>query len=131
MLRSGLDLSGARLALAAASHSGEPFQLDLVRKMLAEHGLTEVRPAVPARTSPWTRARRRRTSPRGRTRARSRGMNCSGKHAAMLAACAQRAGPLETYLDPDHPLQQLIARHLEAPPATPSRTPAWTAAARR
>jgi L-asparaginase II len=39
VLRAGLDLSGERLALAAASHSGEGFHLDLVRKMLAEHGL--------------------------------------------------------------------------------------------
>ncbi|SCE54450.1 L-asparaginase II, partial [Streptomyces sp. Termitarium-T10T-6] len=39
ILRAGLDLSGERLALAAASHSGEPFHLDLARKMLAEHGL--------------------------------------------------------------------------------------------
>ena len=28
MLRSGLDLDGELLALAAASHSGEPFHLD-------------------------------------------------------------------------------------------------------
>lgn len=40
VLRAGLDLSGERLALAAASHSGEGFHLDLVRKMLAEHGLS-------------------------------------------------------------------------------------------
>jgi L-asparaginase II len=31
MLRAGLDLAGERLALAAASHSGEPFHRDLVR----------------------------------------------------------------------------------------------------
>src|SRR6478735_9394190 len=40
ILRAGLELSGERLALAAASHSGEPFHLELVRKMLAEHGLS-------------------------------------------------------------------------------------------
>lgn len=40
ILRAGLDLSGERLALAAASHSGEGFHLELVRTMLAEHGLT-------------------------------------------------------------------------------------------
>lgn len=40
VLRAGLDLSGERLALAAASHSGEDFHLALVRTMLAEHGLT-------------------------------------------------------------------------------------------
>ena len=32
-------------------------------------------------------------------------MNCSGKHAAMLATCVVSGWPTETYLDPDHPLQ--------------------------
>jgi L-asparaginase II len=35
-------------------------------------------------------------------------MNCSGKHAAMLAVCALRDWPLDSYLDPGHPLQRLI-----------------------
>jgi L-asparaginase II len=35
-------------------------------------------------------------------------MNCSGKHTAMLAASPHRGWPLRTYLDPAHPLQQLI-----------------------
>lgn len=34
--------------------------------------------------------------------------NCSGKHAGMLAVCKQRHWPLETYLKPKHPVQQLI-----------------------
>jgi L-asparaginase II len=41
-------------------------------------------------------------------------MNCSGKHAAMLALCAAKGWPLDTYLDPQHPLQQLIAETLES-----------------
>ena len=36
-------------------------------------------------------------------------MNCSGKHAAMLATCVANGWPIETYLAPDHPLQQVIA----------------------
>lgn len=34
--------------------------------------------------------------------------NCSGKHAGMLAVCQQRSWPLQTYLQRNHPLQQLI-----------------------
>ena len=34
-------------------------------------------------------------------------MNCSGKHAAMLATCVANGWPIETYLAPDHPLQQV------------------------
>jgi len=35
-------------------------------------------------------------------------MNCSGKHAAMLATCVAAGWPAETYRDPDHPLQREI-----------------------
>jgi L-asparaginase II len=35
-------------------------------------------------------------------------MNCSGKHAAMLATCVANGWPTESYLDPSHPLQQRI-----------------------
>ncbi len=35
-------------------------------------------------------------------------MNCSGKHAAMLLACAVNDWPTNGYLDPAHPLQQHI-----------------------
>ena len=36
-------------------------------------------------------------------------MNCSGKHAAMLATCVTNGWDTATYLDPDHPLQRAIA----------------------
>jgi L-asparaginase II len=35
-------------------------------------------------------------------------MNCSGKHAAMLATCVHNDWPVHDYLDPAHPLQQRI-----------------------
>src|SRR5205814_4319058 len=34
--------------------------------------------------------------------------NCSGKHAGMLAAARALGAPLETYLEPTHPVQQRI-----------------------
>jgi L-asparaginase II len=34
--------------------------------------------------------------------------NCSGKHSGFLAHCVQHGLPLDTYLDPAHPLQQAI-----------------------
>ena len=37
-------------------------------------------------------------------------MNCSGKHAAMLATCVINGWPIENYLDREHPLQQAIAK---------------------
>ena len=41
MLRAGLDLEGELLALVCASHSGEAFHLDGVRRILAGAGLDE------------------------------------------------------------------------------------------
>jgi L-asparaginase II len=36
-------------------------------------------------------------------------MNCSGKHAAMLATCVARGWPTDSYRDLDHPLQASLA----------------------
>jgi len=40
-------------------------------------------------------------------------MNCSGKHAAMLATCVARGWDPHTYRDPDHPLQRHITATIE------------------
>jgi L-asparaginase II len=106
ILRAGLDLAGERLAIAAASHSGEAFHLDLVRTMLTEHGLTDERLQCPP-DLPLDPAQAEAYLASGAVRERV-AMNCSGKHTAMLAACALRGWPLDSYLDPGHPLQQLI-----------------------
>ncbi|MFF8832255.1 asparaginase [Streptomyces sp. NPDC015131] len=112
LLRAGLELSGERLALAAASHSGEPAHLDLARKMLAEHGFSEADlqtppdlPLDPVEAEAYLAA--------GRVRERIT-MNCSGKHAAMLAACAANGWDPAGYLDPAHPLQRLILDEVQA-----------------
>ncbi|OEV06227.1 asparaginase [Streptomyces nanshensis] len=116
MLRAGLDLSGPRLALATASHSGEPFHQDLVRKMLAEHGLTEeLLQCPPELPLDQAEAARAVAGAGSEEAACSRvAMNCSGKHSAMLATCAANGWPQETYLEPSHPLQQLVAETLES-----------------
>ncbi|WP_376738524.1 asparaginase [Streptomyces noursei] len=106
ILRAGLDLSGERLALAAASHSGEAFHLDLVRTMLAEHGLSAELLQTPP-DLPLDPQEAEHYLAAGNVRDPLT-MNCSGKHTAMLAACALNGWPLETYLAQDHPLQQLI-----------------------
>ncbi|MFD9758258.1 asparaginase [[Kitasatospora] papulosa] len=106
ILRAGLDLSGERLALAAASHSGEGFHLELVRTMLAEHGLEPDDlqtppdlPLDPVEAEAYLAA--------GGVR-EPLTMNCSGKHAAMLAVCVRNGWDTATYLDPAHPLQRLV-----------------------
>ncbi|MEV8569450.1 asparaginase [Streptomyces sp. NPDC051322] len=111
VLRAGLELAGERLAVASASHSGEPFHLELVRKMLAEHGLREADLQCPA-DLPLDPVEAESYLAAGRGRERIT-MNCSGKHTAMIAACELNGWPTDTYLDQDHPLQQLVLSVVE------------------
>jgi L-asparaginase II len=107
MLRAGLDLSGAELALTAASHSGERYHLDGVRRLLARGGLspealqnTPDLPLDPQESLAWQLA--------GRS-ASALAQNCSGKHAAMLLCCVENGWPIADYRDPGHPLQRHLA----------------------
>jgi L-asparaginase II len=111
MLRAGLDLEGKLLALAAASHSGEAFHVAGVREILAGAGLHEGALRCPPALPLDERALRQVLREGGD--ADRVHMNCSGKHAAMLAACAAGRWPTESYLDPDHPLQREIRRTVE------------------
>jgi L-asparaginase II len=111
MLRSGLELDGELLALAAASHSGEDFHVEGVRKILSGAGLSEDDLRCPP-SWPLDTQTARRLIARGQDESRIR-MNCSGKHAAMLATCVQNGWPTTGYLAPDHPLQQAIRRTVE------------------
>lgn len=112
VLAAGLDLTGERLALAAASHSGEEFHLALVERMLAEHGLSEADLQCPP-DHPLDPAEAALHLAAGRPRSRVT-MNCSGKHTAMLAACGLNGWSRTDYLAPGHPLQRLIADRLAA-----------------
>jgi L-asparaginase II len=111
VLRAGLDMDGERLALAAASHSGEAFHLELVRKMLAGHGLTADELLTPA-DLPLDPVEAEAYLASGQVRDKVT-MNCSGKHAAMLAVCAVNGWDRKDYLDPAHPLQQLVRTVVE------------------
>ncbi|WP_028650279.1 asparaginase [Nocardioides halotolerans] len=107
MVRLGLDLPPDLLALACASHSGEAFHLDGVRRILAlgdldESALRNVRD-YPLDDAAKVAAIRAGEEPR------TLFMNCSGKHAAMLLTCVVNGWDTETYLSPEHPLQQAIA----------------------
>ncbi|MES4891187.1 asparaginase [Streptomyces sp. NPDC096012] len=111
VLRAGVALDGERLALAAASHSGEAFHRDLVRTMLREHGLSPEQLRCPP-ALPLDQEEQEAYLAAGGRRDRV-AMNCSGKHTAMLAAATLRKWPLESYLEPDHPLQRLIRTVVE------------------
>jgi L-asparaginase II len=107
MLRAGLELRDELLALACASHSGEDFHVEGVRRILHGVGLDESALRTPPGW-PLDDEVRDQLVRAGGTRTPVH-MNCSGKHAAMLATCVANGWPTETYLDPEHPLQRAIA----------------------
>jgi L-asparaginase II len=104
MLRHGLRLDGEDLALACASHSGEPRHVRGVLGLLERYGLGEddlrCPEAVPMREPAGVESRRA-------------AMNCSGKHAAMLATCVEAGWDRPGYTDPEHPLQRAVAATIE------------------
>ena len=111
MVRVGLPLRDRLLALCCASHSGEPFHLEGVREILDSTGLDETALQTPP---DWP------VEPRVRTAYLRAGgepapiaMNCSGKHAGMLATCVVNGWDVSTYRDPAHPLQQQIVHTFE------------------
>ncbi|WP_270886841.1 asparaginase [Pedococcus sp. 5OH_020] len=111
MVRAGLRMPPAHLALASASHSGEGFHVAAVREMLASCGLGE-EALQNTPDYPVDEASREAVIRAGGTRLPIT-QNCSGKHAAMLATCVVNGWDVATYRDPSHPLQQAIAATLE------------------
>ena len=121
MLRCGLDLDGKLLALAAPSHSGEDFHLAGVREILSGAGLDEgalLCPAALPLDAAAAQAVVRRAADGADPRQRLY-MNCSGKHAAMLASCVAAGWPAASYTDPQHPLQDAIRELVQRMAAEP------------
>ncbi len=106
MVRQGLDLPPELLALACASHSGELFHVEGARAILAGAGLDESALQTPP-DYPLDDGAREQVIRDGGAKAPVL-MNCSGKHAAMLATCVANGWDTATYLEPDHPLQRAI-----------------------
>lgn len=102
--------SGEELAVMAASHDAEPIHLEAVRVILAKAGLEEsmLRCGAhePGNAEAAEKLRRRGEKPSAIHN------NCSGKHAGMLAVCRVQGWPLDSYLEPEHPLQLRIWRTL-------------------
>ena len=112
MLRAGWRPDDDRqIALACASHNGEPEHVDVVRRILAAAGLDESAldntPDLPLdRDAAHALIR----SGGGADRLHQ---NCSGKHAAMLATCVATGWPTSSYRSPEHPLQLALRGTVE------------------
>lgn len=105
--RLGLDLPPEHLAVSCASHGGYPVHLAVVGQILDDYGYTAADlQCTPGR--PLAPDADRYQASRGRTAPERIFHNCSGKHAGWLAACSVAGLDPRTYLDPHHPLQELV-----------------------
>ncbi|MFL6065086.1 MAG: asparaginase [Friedmanniella sp.] len=111
MLRTGLKVDGEQLAVVCASHSGEPFHLAAVRAILAEAGLEESALQTPP-DWPLNDLAREAAIRAGGSKS-PLFMNCSGKHAGMLATTVAGGADITSYRDPDHPTQLGILRAID------------------
>jgi L-asparaginase II len=104
-------LSDEELALACASHSGEPGHVEGVARMLAKAGLDA--PALACGTH-WPSSQ-----PAALALARAGGApsalhnNCSGKHAGFLCVACAGGIAYSGYWRPDHPVQRNVHEVLQ------------------
>lgn len=111
MLRAGLDLDGELLALVCASHSGEAFHLEGVRRILGLSQLDESALQMPA-DWPLDQDAREDAIRNGMAKS-SLAMNCSGKHAGMIRTAVVNGRDITSYRDPDHPIQLAIVQAID------------------
>lgn len=97
-------ITDEELAVVCSSHYAEDFHLRAVRSILAKCGLSEsdlqsgvtrsIKPEIALAQAVAGIAPQRILS------------DCSGKHSGMLASCITKGYPIESYLDPSHPVQR-------------------------
>lgn len=99
-----IRLTERHLAIACASHHGEPVHVDLVRGWLGaldlDEGALACGPALPSHEAS------RDALVRGGGGPSRLHHNCSGKHAGFLCTCRHEGWPVAGYDDPAHPAQR-------------------------
>ncbi len=113
------ELAADELAVICASHGAQTIHVETVQSILKKCGLTPdalmCGPHEPAH-GPSAAALIRAGKKPERIH-----NNCSGKHSGMLAACRHKDWPTDSYLKPDHPIQQENLRTVAAFVDTPSK----------
>ncbi|MBT1673274.1 asparaginase [Curtobacterium flaccumfaciens] len=105
--RAGALFSDEELVLTTASHAGTAAHQALALHMLESFDHVESDLGCPP-DMPFDRG-----TARTMDGPRRLAMNCSGKHAGMLAACRVNGWDEATYLDIEHPLQQRVRAVVE------------------
>ncbi len=107
------------MAVMAASHAGEDRHVRLVQGALRAGGLT--RSALQCGThTPFDAETAQRLARDGEPPTELR-HNCSGKHAAMVLHAKAAGWDVDTYWQPDHPIQQLARETVSAVSGVPAR----------
>lgn len=122
----GLETLGwdeEQVAIACASHGGEPEHVELVTRMLADLGLEEGDLACGPH-EPMSRRGARMLRDAGRLPSRLHN-NCSGKHAAMLARAKLAGWPTAGYEAVAHPVQDSCLGTVAAWTGTPREDIGW------
>lgn len=100
------EVSAEEMVLACASHNAEPGHVSAVEAWLARIGLgpdaLECGPALPGRDDDLARHLQAGRGPEAVFN------NCSGKHAGFLTVAQHLGVDHRGYLEPDHPVQQLV-----------------------
>ena len=113
-----LGLADEELAIACASHNGEPRHTAVVERMLAKVGLDVS--ALECGTQWPTREAVQRELAAAGIEPNPLNNNCSGKHAGFLClACRLGGGAnlrqfVKGYVGPDHPVMRAVAAALQA-----------------
>lgn len=103
------NLTDEELAVTCASHLAEPVHVSLALELLRRAGLNEEHLQCGPDWPSHSKSRHDAMVAGGKRRAFH---NCSAKHAGMLLNCVHNGWPVETYLEPDHPLQQMILEYI-------------------
>ena len=103
-------VSAEEIALACASHDGEPEHVSRISAWLGRMGLGEADLECGAH-APTGAGAAEALIREGRAPSPIHN-NCSGKHAGMLASARHLGEPTRGYIAPDHPAQQRLKRLL-------------------
>ncbi len=98
------------LAVINGSHSGEAIHLEAVQSILDKIGLTAAALLCGVHM-PFDEASAKQLRATGQA-PQTLHNNCSGKHAGMLASAKFLGHTIENYIDPGHPIQQMIRQTL-------------------
>lgn len=108
----GADLTEEEFALCCASHAGEECHIEVARRILNKFDIDEnlLKCGVHA---PLARSMQDKMLLSGE-KPSSIHNNCSGKHIGFLVCCKLMGWDMETYFEPEHPLQKLVKEKINS-----------------